>query len=54
MASRISKKLMILEKLEAENNYSGDDSQGEKIFSTPLKRQIDSVVFPHEIIAISS
>ena len=45
---------MILEKLEAENNYSDDDFQGEKIFSTPLKRQVDSVVSAHEIIAISS
>ena len=54
MASRVSKKSMILEKLEAENNYSGDDFQGEKIFSTQLKRQVDSVVSAHEIIAISS
>ena len=45
---------MILEKLEAENNYSDDDFQRKKIFSTPLKRQVDSVVSAHEIIAISS
>ena len=50
----MSKKVYVFWKIRKKKNYSGDDFQGEKIVSTPLKRQVASVVSPHEIIAISS
>ena len=48
------KKSTFFGKLGRKKNYSGDDFQGEKIVSTPLKRQVAYVVSPHEITAISS